>query len=175
MKENLKNTVGWMNCKKKSKGFTLIEIVIVMGITIAISGAIISLIIESLHNYDEALNKSLRLSTLDNAMINIDILCNSPLIIEHEANSIEYKTRFGENILISYWESYSGGIINEKLVYLSGEELKVRTYRIINGNKEERTTNVLLKDVSEFKVIIKDKLIYYKIKTKYGGKRVRCI
>lgn len=160
--------------KKKNRGYTLIELIIVIAIIMILSGATISIIVHSLHNYNNTVERSFQLVDLDNAMLNLDGLCNSTLILSLEANSEDYLSALVDNIVISYLDNYENENIKKKIVYLSDGKLRVKT---ISKEGSNFTTgyNILLSDASGFKVTKKDNLIYYKITTKWGGKRIRCI
>lgn len=163
-----------MSYSKKNRGYTLLELIIVIAIIMSLSGISISLIVKSLHNYNDNVERSLNLSDFDNAMLNFDSLCNSTLIVSIKANCEDYLKTLGDNIVINYIDNYENGTVKKKIIYFSNEKLRVKT--ISNeGSSSDSGYNILLNDVAEFKVISKGNLIYYEITTKWGGNRIRCI
>lgn len=159
---------------KKSRGYTLLELIVVIAIIMSLSGVIISVIVKSLHNYNNKVERSIQLSDFDNAMLNFDSLCNGALIISIQANNEDQLKTLGSNIVIDYLDNYQKGYIKKKIIYLSNEKLRVKTISD-EGRGFDIGYNTLLNDVTEFKVISKGNLIYYEINTKWGGKRIRCI
>jgi prepilin-type N-terminal cleavage/methylation domain-containing protein len=163
-----------MSYSKKNRGYTLLELIIVIAIILSISGIAISLVVKSVHNYNDTVKRSLNLSEFDNAMLNFDSLCNSTLIISIQANCEDYLKTLGDNIVINYIDNYEKGNVKKKIIYFSDEKLRVKTISN-DGNTFNIGYNILLNGVTEFKVISKDNLIYYDITTKWGGNRIRCI
>lgn len=174
LRGSLKNTGGWMIYRKRKDGFTLLELIIVIAIMIFLSGIIIPTIVKSVYSYKNHVNRSLELASFDNAMLNLDSLCNGPFIISFEANNTEYLSTLGNNIVIEYLDNYESGDIKKKIIYLNDEKLKVRTISK-EGNILVIGNNILLNNTTDFKVTTKGNLIYYKISTKLGGNRIRCI
>lgn len=163
-----------MSYSKKNRGYTLLELIIVIAIIMSLSGISISLIVKSVHNYNDNVKRSLNLSDFDNAMLNFDSLCNSTLIVSIQANCQDYLKTLGDNIVINYIDNYEKGTVKKKIIYFSNQKLRVKT--ISNeGSSSDSGYNILLNDVAEFKVISKGNLIYYEITTKWGGNRIRCI
>lgn len=163
-----------MSYSKKNRGYTLLELIIVIAIIMSLSGISISLIVKSVHNYNDNVERSLNLSDFDNAMLNFDSLCNSTLIVSFQANCEDYLNTLGDNIVINYMDHYEERNIKKKIIYFSNRKLRVKS--ISNeGDSFVDGYNILLNDVTEFKVISKGNLIYYEITTKWGGNRIRCI
>lgn len=174
MKGNLKSLNGWMIYKKRSKGYTLIELIVAIAISMILSCVIITTIIDGVYDYKKYVGESRYFDSFDNAMLNLDNLCNSALILSFEGNNTQYLSSLGNNILITYLDDYESNNIKKKIVYFSDDKLRVKT---ISKDGSDITTgnNILLNEVKDFKVRTKGKLIYYEISTKWGGKRIRCI
>lgn len=161
---------------KVKKGYTLIEVIIVLAIVLLLGGTTIALSYETIENYFINLEKCYREDKFDNALLYIDTLCNSCGIVSVEENKIftEKLTKDikSNNIVVTSKE------INEdtavKIIYLKDNSLKVRTLNY-KGKNVSVGDNTLLDKVNEFKVKRKKNLIYYYIKNKESKLRGRCI
>lgn len=69
---------------------------------------------------------------------------------------------------------HNGKSIKKKIIYKKDNNLLVKT--LINDDLDTSTgNNILLKNVKEFNVLQKGKLIYFEIVTNNEEKRIRCI
>lgn len=155
---------------KYKKGYTLIELVVVMAIILIIGTIVINLGFYSTSHYLNVSNEIISIDNFDNAMLNIDMMCNKSTILSIECNERSELGK-GNNIIIKYSDDEES---TKKVIYLSGDRLLVNT--VVKKDKETTEgSNVVLRDVEKFEVLKKGKLIYYTIKTKKSGERVRCI
>ncbi|SCJ54637.1 Uncharacterised protein [uncultured Clostridium sp.] len=155
-----------MNIKKNKVGFTLIELVISLGIFTIITTVSFNIILSASKEYILYINKSSELDNLDNCLINIDNIIRDNYItdINIEGNKIEVMSKLVHN----------GKSIKKKIIYKKDNNLLVKT--LINDDLDTSTgNNILLKNVKEFNVLQKGKLIYFEIVTNNEEKRIRCI
>ena len=153
------------------RGYTLLEFVAVMSMFLIIGAIVINLGIFSVKDYLNKVDKGVMLEKFDNAMLNIDIICNKASIVSIDGNVTAALCK-GNNIVIQYIEN------NEeikKTIYLNGNRLMVNTVVIKNGYNVDEGNNVILSNVENFEVNKKGKLIYYTIEIKNSGERIRCI
>ncbi|EKY26981.1 prepilin-type N-terminal cleavage/methylation domain-containing protein [Clostridium celatum] len=153
------------------RGYTLLEFVAVMSMFLIIGAIVINLGIFSVKDYLNKVDKGVMLEKFDNAMLNIDIICNKASIVSIDGN-VTAALGKGNNIVIQYIEN------NEeikKTIYLNGNRLMVNTVVIKNGYNVDEGNNVILSNVENFEVNKKGKLIYYTIEIKNSGERIRCI
>ena len=161
---------------KCRKGYTLIEVIIVLAIVLLLGGVTTTLSYETLGDYFINLDRCYNDDRFDNALLYIDTLCNSNGIISIEENKVftdkltsDIKS---DNIVVPLKN------INEevsvKIIYLRDNNLKVRTLNY----KEDTVSvgdNTLLDKVISFKVRTKKNLVYYYIENKESKVRGRCI
>lgn len=155
-----------MKIEKHKGGFTLIELVISLGIFTIITAVSFNIIISATKEYVLYINKSTELDNLDNCLINIDNILRSNYVtaINIEGDKIEVVSKLVHN----------GKSIKKKIIYLKDNNLMVKT--LINDDLDTSTgNNILLKNVKEFNVLKKGELIYFEIVTKSEEKRIRCI
>ena len=153
------------------RGYTLLEFVAVMSMFLIIGAIVINLGIFSVKDYLNKVDKGVMLEKFDNAMLNIDIICNKASIVSIDGN-VTAALGKGNNIVIQYIEN------NEeikKTIYLNGNRLMVNTVVIKNGYNVDEGNNVILSNVENFEFNKKGKLIYYTIEIKNSGERIRCI
>ena len=153
------------------RGYTLLEFVAVMSMFLIIGAIVINLGIFSVKDYLNKVDKGVMLEKFDNAMLNIDIICNKASIVSIDGN-VTAALGKGNNIVIQYIEN------NEeikKTIYLNGNRLMVNTVVIKNEYNVDEGNNVILSNVENFEVNKKGKLIYYTIEIKNSGERIRCI
>ena len=129
-------------------------------------------------NYYISIDKNVTLDSLDNAIVNIDMLTNSNGIISVVANEEKYNRWLKDNICITVQElkngKLEGAISKEKIIFFKNNRIYVKTIKETDSNNIG-TDNILLRNVKEFEVNIKGKLIYYKIVMRDGEVRIRCV
>ena len=155
-----------MRLKNRKLGFTLIEIIISLGILTIIMPISFNIITSAIKEYSLFINKNTELNDLDNCLINIDNILRSDYItsIKTEEDSIEIDTKL----------VHDGKTIKKKMIYIKDSNLMVKT--IVNDSLDTSVgNNILLKNVRDFNVLKKGELIYFEIITKGEEKRIRCI
>lgn len=155
-----------MKVKRRKGGFTLIELIISLGIFTIITSVSFNIITSAVKEYILYINKNIELDNLDNCLINIDNILRNNYItsINIGENKIEVLSKLVHN----------GKSIKKKVIYKKDDNLMVKT--LINNDLDTSTgNNILLKDVKVFNVFEKDKLIYFEIITTGEEKRIRCI
>lgn len=162
-----------MKCLKR-RGFTLIEIIVSIACTLIIGGLCITLILSSIKEYNEVTNKIIYMNKLDNCLLNIDVLCNSNGIKDIRYEPIYGNGIRGDSIVITYYENYKEEYIKDKVIYLLNDKIMVKTLEGKN-RLDETGNNVLIDNITSFKVYMKENLIYFYIKTKLGDEITRCI
>lgn len=162
MRENLINLGGWSN---KKKGYTLIEMIVVIAISAIAMGIGITLIMNSYKNYMNIRKETIKADELDNVLLTID-----RLLTENMIKSINYNTTSNE-IKIDYLIEHGKDSIKSKVIRRDVETLIVESLDGI----EVKNKRVILKKVEKFEVISKQKLYYYKITLKNGEDIIRCI
>ena len=78
----------------------------------------------------------------------------------------------GDNITVKFKDINNDEKI--KIIYLNKEKLMIKTISFSNGIVSVGN-NVLIDKIENFSVKKKNKLIYYSIKSKENGVRIRCI
>ena len=155
-----------MKVKRCKGGFTLIELIISLGIFTIITSVSFNIITSAVKEYILYINKNIELDNLDNCLINIDNILRNNYItaINIGENKIEVLSKL----------VHKGKSIKKKIIYRKDNNLMVKT--LINDELDTSTgNNILLKDVKVFNVFEKDELIYFEIITKSEEKRIRCI
>ncbi|NFT43719.1 hypothetical protein FDF07_13910 [Clostridium botulinum] len=142
---------------KKSNGFTIIESIVYIFFTAIIFLISTNLIFDSYKLYIQNQEISRAYNKIQNFYINLDSILQKDIIRD---------IKFGETYLILYRDKdnvlISKNIISDKESL--GAKYPGRIY-----------PNILLKEVKDFKVIQKDKLIYLKIIDNSGRAFIRCI
>ena len=137
-------------------GYTLIETILVIAIVFILGGITITLSIESINDYNLSLSNCYYEDKFDNALLNLESLCTSAGIeyIEgnKELNDVYSAEIIGDNITVKFKDINNDEKI--KIIYLNKEKLMI---------------------IENFSVKKKNKLIYYSIKSKGNGVRIRCI
>lgn len=155
-----------MKIKNNKDGFTLIELVISLGIFTIITTVSFNIIISATKEYILYIDKSIELDNLDNCLINIDNIIRDNYIT---AINIE-----GDKIEVIYKLVHNGKSVKKKIIYKKDSNLMVKT--LINDDLDMSTgNNILLKNVKEFNVFQKGELVYFEIVTNNEEKRIRCI
>jgi hypothetical protein len=112
------------------------------------------------------ITKSTELNNLDNCLINIDNIFRNNYItdINIKSNEVEVVSKL----------AHSSKSTKKKIIYIKDNNLKVKT--LVNDESDiDVGNNILLKNVKEFNVFKKDKLIYFEIITISKERRIRCI
>lgn len=172
----LTNINGWITMNNRKKGYTLIEVIVVIAILMILGGITITLSYETIENYIININKSYYEDKFDNALLNIDTIVNSNGIVSIEQNK-NFTGKFNgdiisDNLVVTFKEENNN--LTTKIIYLKNEKLMVKTL-----NYEDEILfvgdNVLLNNIKTFSVRKKENLIYYYIESKDSGIRGRCI
>ena len=162
--------------KKRKGGYTLIEVIAVLAILLLLGGITITLSYETIGNYFINVEKCYSEDKFDNALLNIDAICNSNGIISIEENKIftdkVNKDVKSNNIVITFKDIKEN--IKIKIIYLQNEKLMLRTLNY-DGGILSVGNNTILDKVDDFKVKRKKNLIYYYIENKENKVRGRCI
>ena len=162
--------------KKCKGGYTLIEVIAVLAIVLLLGGITITLSYETIGNYFINVEKCYSEDKFDNALLNIDAICNSNGIISIEENKIftdkVNKDIKSNNIVITFKDIKEN--IKIKIIYLQNEKLMLRTLNY-DGGILSVGNNTILDKVDDFKVKRKKNLIYYYIENKENKVRGRCI
>ena len=161
---------------KGKEGYTLIEVIIVLAIVLLLGGVTITLSYETIGDYFININRCYSEDKFDNALLNIDTICNSNGIISIDENKafIDKLTNDikSNNIVVTFKD------INEKvkvkIIYLKNEKLMVRTLNY-DEDKISVGDNIILDKVKSFQVKRKKNLVYYYIENKESKVRGRCI
>ena len=161
---------------KRKGGYTLIEIIVVLAIVLLLGGITITLSYETIGNYFINVDRCYSEDKFDNALLNIDTLCNSNGIISIEENKVFIdkitKDIKSNNIVITFKDINEN--IKIKIIYLQNESLMVRTLNY-DGRVLTIGNNIILDKVNNFQVKRKRNLIYYYIENKENKIRGRCI
>lgn len=162
--------------RKRKFGYTLIEVIVVLTIVLLLGGITITLSYETIGNYFINVDRCYSEDKFDNALLNIDTLCNSNGIISIEENKVFIdkitKDIKSNNIVITFKDINEN--IKIKIIYLQNESLMVRTLNY-DGRVLTIGNNIILDKVNNFQVKRKRNLIYYYIENKENKIRGRCI
>ena len=162
--------------RKRKSGYTLIEVIIVLAIVLLLGGITITLSYETIGNYFINVDGCYSEDKFDNALLNIDTLCNSNGIISIEENKVFTdkltKDIKSNNIVITFKDIKEN--IKIKIIYLQNDKLMVRTLNY-DGGILTVGNNTILDKVDDFQVKRKKNLIYYYIENKENKVRGRCI
>lgn len=153
------------------KGYTLIEVIVVISIIMLLGGITVTLTVESISDYFINIEKCFLEDRFDNALLNIDKICNSGEIVSIKVNE-QFNDIKSNNIKVNYKDIK--GNLKIKIIYLKGENLMVRTLNYEGGTLSVGD-NIILNNTDNFEVIEKENLIYYKINSLKYGKRIRCL
>lgn len=153
------------------RGYTLIEVIVVISIIMLLAGITVTLTVESISDYFINIERVFLEDKFDNALLNMDIICNSGEIVSIKVNE-QFNDIKSNNIKVNYKDI--NGNLKIKIIYLKGENLMVRTLNYESGTLSVGD-NIILNNVNSFEVIEKEKLIYYKINSLKYGERVRCL
>ena len=142
-----------MSITSKNEGFTLLEIIISLGISVSLLLVIIKINADIIGDYCNNSEESILEDNFDNAMLNLDNLINGYLVSDIKVENNNYKI---------------------KSIYLNNNKLMISTINH-DSNGMSSGQNVILNNVKEFNVYIKEALIYFEIITDSGESRIRCI
>ena len=161
---------------KRKEGYTLIEVIIVLAIVLLLGGVTITLSYETIGDYFINIDRCYSEDKFDNALLNIDAICNSNGIISIDENKAFTDKLTNDiksnNIVVTFKD------INEKvkvkIIYLKNEKLMIRT---LSYDEDTVTVgdNSILDKVKSFQVKRKKNLVYYYIENKESKVRGRCI
>ena len=169
MKEDLISH-GGCNLKiyNKKRGYTLIEIVAVMGMSAIVMVIGSTLIVSSYKNYVIVKKESIRADEVDNGLLSIDRLLTNYMIKEITPSVREKK------IEINYLEQHGTTFSKLKIIKWKDDNLIVETR---SGGTESSLLNSMpiLRDVKGFNIIKKENIYYYKITLKTGEEIINCI
>lgn len=161
---------------KYKKGYTLIEVVIILAIVLLLGGVTLTLSYETIKDYFINIDMCYSEDKFDNALLNMDSICNSNGIVSIEENKVFTDKLTNDiksnNIVVTFKD------VNEKItikiIYLKDERVVVRTLNY-DGAIVTVGDNTLLDKVKDFQVIRKKNLIYYYIENNSSKSRGRCI
>ena len=142
---------------RKSNGFTIIESIVYIFFTAIIFLISTNLIFDSYKLYIQNQEISRAYNKMQNFYINLDSILQKDIIRDIE---------FGETYLILYRDK--DNVLISKNIISDKESLGAKY-------PGRMSPNILLKEVKDFKVIQKDKLIYLKIIDNNGRAFIRCI
>ncbi|NFH89189.1 hypothetical protein FDA33_02995 [Clostridium botulinum] len=142
---------------KKTNGFTIIESIVYIFFTTIIFFISTNLIIDSYKLYIQNQEISRVCNKMQNFYINLDSILKKDIIRDID---------FGETYLMIYRDK--DNVLISKNIKSDKEALGAKY-------PDRISPNILLKEVKDFKVIQKEKLIYLKIIDKSGKVFVRCI
>lgn len=171
MKGSLLNPIGWKFNKRK-QGFSLLELNISMLIQLIVITLAINSFILIIKNYSVLRNNSKIQDSFDDAVLNIERLLTGymidTIIIKGETlnniSEINIKYRIDNNEVTT----------RRKRVFFDSSTKKIilETY---NNNEFKLGTNVIMTDVSSFKILKKDKVYYLKITNISNDTRIICL
>lgn len=157
-----------MNITNKRAGFTLLEIIISLGISISLLLVVVKLSSSVVNQYLADTKVSITDNNFDNAMLNLDNTINGYMVsnIECDENNKKITVKYETDIEKNYYKLRTIYQNNNKLM------LSTTNYDVDGLSKGE---NVILNNIKEFNVYKKGKLIYYEIIMDSGESRIRCI
>lgn len=171
MKENLLNLIGWRKYKnKRNKGYTLVEVVICICISSIVLSVGMSIIIKNLNIFKDSINVNIRNDNLDDAMITIDRILKENMI--KEINIQEGNLENGKIEVVSL-EKFNTEKTIKKTIMLDNIERKI--VLITSKNNINLSTNIVLRNVSEFNIIKKENISYIYIGLLNGERRIQCL
>lgn len=167
LKEILINLGGWSSKKyKKKKGYTLIEVIVSIAISIIVMTIGTTLIIRTYRSYVNIVEENIRADSVDNALLTIDRLLTGYMITSIIPDSVN------DEIKINYLIEHGKVGIKSKTIKLYQSKLRVETYRV---GMSKSGNNTVLNGVKSFDVIKKKNMYYYKITLDRGGEIIHCI
>lgn len=168
MKENLLKQIGF---KDKKRGFTLIELIIALAIGLIVLGVSYQMLFTSYKNYRLSDEKSIRYDSFDDGLLTIDRVLKGKMIEKIEI--FDNESGISNEIKVSYREKHSENRVYQKIIKLDDSKNKI----ILETYKDDSRSgvNVIMRDVSKFTIIKKDKLYYLIIENLKGEERIQCL
>ena len=155
-----------MSITNRHEGFTLLEVIISLGISMSLLLIIIKVNSEVINDYCSNSKESILEDNFDNAMLNLDNIING-----YEVSDIKAENN---QIIIKYDLDFEKDYYKIRKIFFSRNKLMVSTINQYNmGIRSGK--NVILNNVKEFNVYTKKSLIYFEIITELGESRIRCI
>lgn len=149
---------------RKSKGFTLLEIVIYMGLSLIICLIGYKLVLQVKNIYLKSIEESLSLNSVEEAFITIDKFAREVEVID--ISNINNKLVINKGYFTdSYYE--------KRIIEGSEGNLLIKYYDSI-GNLDYTGKSTLITKISNFNVISKGKLIFITFK-KGGVNYTKCL
>lgn len=142
---------------KKKSGFTIIESMTYIFFISTIFLVSSTLIFDNYKSYIECEEISQTYNKMQNFYINLDSIINKDIV---------RKIEFDKKTLTIY---------RDKDIVTIGKNIKSNKNYLGAKYDGRISPNILLKDIENFEVISKGKLIYIKIKDKSGKEFIRCI
>ena len=155
-----------MSITSKNEGFTLLEIIISLGISVSLLLVIIKINADIIGDYCNSSEKSILENNFDNAMLNLDNLINGYLVSDIKVENNKITIKYDVDLEKNYYKI--------KSIYLNNNKLMISTINY-DSNGVSSGQNVILNNVKEFNVYTKEALIYFEIITDLGESRIRCI
>ncbi len=176
MKESLLNLIGWKRNKfvkdnKRKRGFTLIELILVMFIQLILLGLSFKIALTANKNYTNLIKNSVSQDSFDDALLNIDRLLKTQMVksIEIQENDLNNNAM----IKIKYKIDHNKNEVKEKRIFLDNINKKIVLETYIDNKR--KGINIIMRRVSDFTIIKKDKIYYLKINSLDGEERIICI
>ena len=155
-----------MSITSKNEGFTLLEIIISLGISVSLLLVIIKINADIIGDYCNNYEESILEDNFDNDMLNLDNLINGYLVSDIKVENNKITIKYDVDLEKNYYKI--------KSIYLNNNKLMISTINH-DSNGMSSGQNVILNNVKEFNVYIKEALIYFEIITDSGESRIRCI
>ena len=155
-----------MSITSKNEGFTLLEIIISLGISVSLLLVIIKINADVIGEYCNSSEETILEDNFDNAMLNLDNLINGYLVSDIKVENNKITIKYDVDLEKNYYKI--------KSIYLNNNKLMISTINH-DSNGMSSGQNVILNNVKEFNVYIKEALIYFEIITDSGESRIRCI
>jgi len=168
VKENLLKQIGF---KDKKRGFTLIELIIALAIGLIVLGVSYQMLFTAYKNYRLSDEKSIRYDSFDDGLLTIDRVLKGKMIEKIEI--FDNESGISNEIKVSYREKHSENRVYQKIIKLDDSKNKI----ILETYKDDSRSgvNVIMRDVSKFTIIKKDKLYYLIIENLKGEERIQCL
>ncbi|AYE35629.1 type II secretion system protein [Clostridium septicum] len=164
--ENFTKAFGWNH--KKEKGYTLIEIMVVLFISTLITTMTLKLVISLYDKYKKLENISMKMNFVDDASLTIARLSNEFMIDKIIFNE-DINGRNSSIKIIYFQDVNNDKLKKEKIIRLNNKK------ELILESRNDTGLNFILKNVEEFKVIKKINIFYVLIKHATGDTRIQCI
>lgn len=167
--------IKWNGCILKvcsrAKGYTLIEIIAAIAISTIVLTMGCTLIITSYKTYINMVNKSIRQDEIDNALLSIDRMVTGDMM-----KDINFNVTSNE-IIINYFRDINLNLINTKIIKRNSEKLSIETHNLSQAPPQSTllARNTILDKVSNFEIIKKGNLYYYKLTLNTGEVIIQCI